>query len=237
MVHLKIRPVLYLASSSHVRFVDVSKAMMFVNNISFEAVLMLICFVVMMVLSRIAVSYLRHDLWLIQDRCDKASNKAEFCEARMMRMIMRPHEYVRTLMQLLEEFDERGDPSYLVRQFSDLCTMFVEARMRHWSDLSNMPDAMHLLRYCLRITVDRVRKAEDQVSMNRLRVLAQFELRYAVDNSSLFPFACEAILTPNVFDGDDDTVRSLRVRVQNGAYGYEVYGLTDHFQVTRDLWR
>lgn len=201
-----------------------------------EGSLMCIAFVVLILLGMRALQKLRHDLWQIMDRCDKASTKAEFIEARMMKSCMRCHEFIRVFLQLVDDFNEAGDPCYLVRQFADQCTMFVEARMKRWSDMTNVVDVMHLLRYCVRTAVDRVRASEDDISMARLKNMARFELVYVTDFKS-FPYAPEALMTPNVFDGSEESLTTLRTAAMNSAYGYEVYQVCDQMQLKRSFWQ
>lgn len=138
---------------------------------------------VMMGLAVWAVRLLRDILWQsyeVYDRCDKAANKAEHIEMRAMKSTLRLHEVVRMLMQLVEEFDPSGSRSYLLRQFADLCTLFVEVRVKAYGNEENVREAcLSVLRYVVRVAYDRFCMSDVQVEMIRMRRLSIFEAEYS----------------------------------------------------------
>ena len=157
-----------------------------------------------------ALKNVRDDLWNVMDRADKAANKAEHIEMRFMRNFIRAHELVRALYQLVEEFDEDLSATYLMRQFSDLMTQFIEVRMRVIGGGRNeYADLCHLLRYCLRVTFDRFVAAEDHPSMRKFRKLAEYEAQYFSMRGN-YPYADEALFVDGTFNGDVPTEAALR---------------------------
>ena len=157
-----------------------------------------------------AVKWLRDDIWTVMDRCDKAANKAEHIEMRFMRNFIRAHELVRALYQLVEEFNEDLSATYLMRQFSDLTTQFIEVRMRFIGGTrTEYADLCHLLRYCLRVTFDRFVLAEDHPSMRRFRKLAEYEAQYFSMKGN-YPYADEALFVEGLFSADAQSEATLR---------------------------
>lgn len=157
-----------------------------------------------------AVQWLRDDIWTVMDRCDKAANKAEHIEMRFMRNFIRAHELVRTLYQLVQEFNEDLSATYLMRQFSDLMTQFIEVRMRLIGGTrAEYADLCHLLRYSLRVTFDRFVLAEDHPSMRRFRKLAEYEAQYFTMKGN-HPYADEALFVDGLFNRDAQSEATLR---------------------------
>ena len=182
-----------------------------------------------------AVKWLRDDIWTVMDRCDKAANKAEHIEMRPMRNFTRAHELVRCLYQLVEEFDEDLSATYLMRQFSDLMTQFIEVRMRFIAGGRNeYGDLCHLLRYCLRVTFDRFVVAEDHPTMRRFRKLAEYVAQYFSIKGN-YPYADEALFVDATFTGDAPTEAALR-NVALRSIFYEVRQLSDGMRISREFW-
>ena len=75
---------------------------------------------------------LEETTWWASDRADKAANKLEALELRVMMKGIRGHELVRHIMMAITEFmPNNGDPSWLMRQMRNLVAAFCEDRMRY----------------------------------------------------------------------------------------------------------
>ena len=69
-------------------------------------------------------------LWRVEDRCDKVSNKVEMSEVRQMRAHFTIHEFMRKLVNVIEEFEPGLDPTWALRTTSLEVSMFLRALIR-----------------------------------------------------------------------------------------------------------
>lgn len=96
------------------------------------------------------VQSLTDGLWRVEDRADKAGNKAESMEMRQMLQRLRGHELVRHLMQTIENFDPDMDSTYLLRHVADLVSAWFEAKGMEFGTIAEAP-----MRYIIRIVYER----------------------------------------------------------------------------------
>ena len=107
---------------------------------------------------------IQQSLWQVEDRCDKASNKAEHLEMRAMQSVMRPHEFLRIVSQFIQDFDPSMDRVFLLRRFADECTRFIEVRVK----VGLKGDACPLLRLIVRMIYDRFGLCYDHEARARM---------------------------------------------------------------------
>ena len=93
---------------------------------------------------------MKDGLWNVEDRADKAGNKAEAMELRQMLTRVRGHELVRHLMQAIENFQPEVDRTYLLRHIADLVSAWFELKGMEFGALSEAP-----LRYIIRVVYER----------------------------------------------------------------------------------
>ena len=93
---------------------------------------------------------MKDGLWKVEDRADKAGNKAEAMELRQMLTGVRGHEHARHLTQAIENFQPEIDRTYLLRHVADLVSAWFEFKGIELGPLSEAP-----LRYIIRVVYER----------------------------------------------------------------------------------
>ena len=116
-------------------------------------------------------------LWWTSDRCDKAANKAEAIEQRQMITHLRLHEYVRHLMMIVEGFNERADPAWLVRQLRDLTCSYHEKCVRDYHDFAGIGDVGRMVSFAFSVMWLRLAQGECQRELEFLRRVRQYEFQ------------------------------------------------------------
>ena len=112
--------------------------------------------------------FLSEALWKVEDRCDKAANKAEAIEMRQCVSGCRLHEVVRMLMQRLTDFQPQADPTWLVRQWADVVTEMLEVRVKAYGGTA--ADFHDTVRYVVRIVVERLNQMKEASPKGPLKV-------------------------------------------------------------------
>ena len=93
---------------------------------------------------------MKDGLWNVEDRADKAGNKAEAMELRQILTRARGHELVKHLVQAIENFQPEIDRASLLRHIADLVSTWFEVRGMDFGALSEAP-----LRYIIRVVYER----------------------------------------------------------------------------------